>query len=251
MVKEDTRNTIIIPFFNESSRIPLDEYKDFLDISEVHLILVNDASSDNTGEKLNSLKESYPNRIDLLTNDKNKGKGYSVRRGILYGLEHIRPGVIGFLDADLATSFEEYMSLASQIGKDKKFVFGSRILRIGSTIERRFSRFLIGRIIATFISNILDLKVYDTQCGCKVFEAEVARILFRDSFISKWLFDVELFSRIVHQYGKENAIAMMEEIPLKKWVDQGESKVRPLYFFRLWLDLWRIRSFHRNGLAKT
>jgi hypothetical protein len=153
-----------------------------------------------------------------------------------------------YLDADLATSLEECYSYLHYLQDGKTFVFASRILKIGSIVERKFSRFLSGRIIASFISNILDIKVYDTQCGCKVFTKEIAVLAFKKPFISKWLFDVEIFSRILNHYGKSNALELMDEIPVKRWVDKGDSKVKLSYFFRLWVDLYRIWQSHQQNL---
>lgn len=239
---------IVIPTYNEHSRFPADEYLAFLkDHPNAMLCFVNDASTDNTEESLKSLKVSYPEQIQILTNNKNSGKAFSVRRGVLHCHENALAPVIAYLDADLATSLEECYSYLRYM-EDKDFVFASRILKVGSVVDRRFSRFLIGRILATGISNILDLKVYDTQCGCKVFKQELCPVLFGKPFISKWLFDVELFSRILVRYGKEDAIDIMDEIPVRRWVDRGESKVKLSYFFRLWYDLLLIYRQHRKEM---
>jgi hypothetical protein len=94
--------------------------------------------------------------------------------------------------------------------------------------------------VATFISNILDIKVYDTQCGSKLFTREISEELFQKKFISKWLFDVEIFYRIIHLFGREKAIKKMLEVPLKLWVEKGDSKVKFTYGFKLWFDLYKI-----------
>ncbi len=241
---------IVIPTYNEYSRFPADEYRNFLqNYPQALLCFVNDASTDNTEERLASLQGSFPEQIQILSNDRNSGKAFSVRRGVLYCHEQSLAPVIAYLDADLATSLEECYSFLSFM-KEKDFVFASRILKVGSVVDRRFSRFLIGRILATGISNILDLKVYDTQCGCKVFNQEMCTVLFGEPFISKWLFDMELFSRMLVRYGKEKAIERMEEIPVRRWVDRGESKVKLSYFFRLWYDLLLIYRQHRKAMKK-
>ena len=85
---------------------------------------------------------------------------------------------------------------------------------------------LIPSFIATLISNMLLLKFYDTQCGCKVLPRKISIKVFADSFISRWLFDIELFFRIKHLYGNINCIEVMLEIPLNKWIDSGDSKVK-------------------------
>ena len=242
---------IIIPCYNEYKRLPIAEFKTFINSTEDALIcFVNDASTDKTLTQLNALKEEFSNRIVVLSNPKNMGKAGSVRHGALHCHEHKLAPVLAYLDADLATSLEECYSYKSKLEGGVHFVFASRILKIGSLVERKFSRFLFGRIIATFISYLLDIKVYDTQCGCKVFKAELAETLFRDTFISKWLFDVEIFSRLLCHLGKENALKCMDEIPVKKWIDQGESKVKLSYFFRLWYDLFLIRRMHLKHYKK-
>ncbi len=239
---------IVIPAYNEYNRFPSDEYRLFLQNNpRAALCFVNDASTDKTNEVLVSLHASFPEQIFILTNTKNSGKAFSVRRGVLHCHDNSLAPAIAYLDADLATSLEECYSYLAFLDQ-KDFVFASRILKIGSVVDRRFSRFLIGRTLATAISNILDLKVYDTQCGCKVFKDDLSAVLFGSPFISKWLFDVELFSRMLVHYGKEEAIKRMDEIPVKRWVDRGESKVKISYFFRLWYDLLLIYRQHKKSM---
>lgn len=114
-------------------------------------------------------------------------------------------------------------------------------MKVGSAIERSFFRHLIGRLIATFISNILSLKVYDTQCGCKLIKRDLALKIFKDQFISEWLFDVELFARIINLYGIDNCTDIMIEVPLLKWKEKGGSKIKFNYIFRVWTDLYKIK----------
>jgi hypothetical protein len=82
-----------------------------------------------------------------------------------------------------------------------------------------------------------------------LFTANIAQLTFEKPFISMWLFDVEIFSRILIHYGKPKALALMDEIPVKKWIDKGDSKVKLSYFFRLWVDLYRIWGSHRKNLG--
>ncbi|GMN06819.1 hypothetical protein MTsPCn5_22080 [Croceitalea sp. MTPC5] len=240
---------IIVPCYNEAERLPKVRFLNFLKQNpDAKVLFVNDASTDNTLTVLESIEKQYPDQISILSNTHNMGKAESVRNGVLKVIQTTVDITIAYLDADLATSLEECYSYQKYVKQGKQFVFASRILKIGSIVERKFSRFLAGRIIATFISSILDLKVYDTQCGCKVFNTEVAKIAFKNPFISKWLFDVELFSRLLKHYGKSNAMAFMEEVPVKEWIDQGESKVKLTYFFKLWIDLYKIWKSHKSTL---
>lgn len=238
---------IVIPCYNEEKGISISEYSNFLENNpEAFICFVNDGSTDNTLEVLNVLKEKHPTQIHILSLEKNSGKAEAVRAGINYCNQNSKHQYIGYLDADLATTLEEFIELRNHLQGEIIFSFGSRIRKIGSTIERENSRFLIGRVVATFISNILDIKVYDTQCGSKLFTREISEELFQKEFISKWLFDVEIFYRMIHLFGREKAIGKMQEIPLKLWVEKGDSKVKFTYGFKLWFDLFKISREYKK-----
>lgn len=243
--------SIVIPCYNEEKGISINEYSNFLENNpEAFICFVNDGSTDNTLEVLNVLKEKHPTQIHILSLEKNSGKAEAVRAGIKYCNKNSKHQYIGYLDADLATTLEEFIELRNHLKGEIIFSFGSRIRKIGSTIDRENSRFLIGRVVATFISNILDIKVYDTQCGSKLFTREISEELFQKEFISKWLFDVEIFYRMIHLYGREKAIGKMLEIPLKLWVEKGDSKVKFTYGFKLWFDLFKINREYKK-IAKN
>ncbi|MEJ2005857.1 MAG: glycosyltransferase [Cyclobacteriaceae bacterium] len=249
---DNRRLCIVIPCYNESRKLKIARFKSYLaDHPRVHLTFVNDGSGDDTLQILTSIKQMIPEQTDVINLEQNSGKAEAVRAGILYALENNSCESIGYLDADLAVSLEECDLLSKSINKEIDFCFGSRILRMGSVIERKPTRFLIGRAVATIISQVLQLKVYDTQCGCKLFHADLAQKIFREPFISKWLFDVEIFFRILQLHGRKDAIRKMVEIPLNEWIDQGDSKVKPTYFFRMLYDLLRIRQHYRNGLKNA
>lgn len=234
---------IVIPCYNEEKRLPQLAYENFLQLnSEAFICFVNDGSSDNTLDVLETLQTKFTDDIVIFSNPKNLGKAESVRNGMLFCNKNLDFNFIAYLDADLSTSIEECYSLTGYLKDSITFVFGSRIMKIGSVIERNQYRFFIGRIIATFISKILKLKVYDTQCGCKVFTKELSVHVFKTPFISKWLFDVEIFHRIITLYRRDQALHKMLEIPLKKWVDIGESKVKISYSLKLWMDLYLIHK---------
>ncbi len=239
---------IVVPCYNEFERFPIEDFRNFLRRRpDIALCLVDDASSDNTRQHFETLQAELPQQVYFLVNSRNLGKAGSVRKGIQYCYQEGLAPHLAYLDADLATSLEECASFLKYMDR-KSFVFASRILRVGAHVERKFSRFLIGRIIATAISNSLRLNVYDTQCGCKLFKASLTPVLFDSEFRSRWLFDVELFSRIMSHFGPQKALAIMEEVPVKRWVDQGDSRVKLSYFFKLWIDLWKIRKAHRKAM---
>ena len=228
----------------------MEEYSNFLNTNEtVFLCFVNDGSTDNTHSVLSRLKQKHGTQIEILSLEKNSGKAEAVRAGIQHCNQYFDHRNIGYLDADLATTLEEFMTLQDYLDERIAFCFGCRILKIGSTIVREKTRFWMGRIVATFISSVLQIRVYDTQCGCKIFTKELSELLFQKEFTSKWLFDVELFYRMILLYGREEAVDKMAEIPLKLWVEKGNSKVKSTYFFKLWYDLYQIKKRYKIASA--
>ncbi|GGF73375.1 glycosyltransferase [Wenyingzhuangia marina] len=238
---------IVIPSYNESKSLREKKFLSFLNNKrEVAICFVNDGSTDNTLDILKELENKSEDQIVVFDCIENQGKAGATKMGVNYCIEHFNFDKIAYLDADLATPLKECYRISKKLDGKLTFVFGSRIKKLGSRIERSSFRFFTGRVIATFISNILKLGVYDTQCGIKVFTKELSIEVFNKPFLSKWLFDVEIFFRIIQLYTREVAITKMKEIPLRKWVDKGDSKVKMSYFFKLWLDLLKINQAYKK-----
>jgi dolichyl-phosphate beta-glucosyltransferase len=235
---------IVIPCFNEAGRMPAGEIITFMELYPfIRVCFVNDCSTDNTQSVIHSIQDLFPDRVLIENHTENKGKAESVRTGVLSSLSHFQFEYIGYFDADLSTPLEECFRLKNSLAarESMEFSFGSRLAIIGAKIERKLYRHLFGRVIATFISNILGLKVYDTQCGAKLFSRKLAEKIFNDPFISTWLFDVEIFARIIHIFGREKAKEVMIETPLMTWVDKEGSKIELSYAVKVFFDLYRIK----------
>lgn len=238
---------IVIPCYNEEKRLDVKQFSNFIKNQEsVILCFVNDGSKDKTLAVLEDLKSQYPSKTEVISAEKNLGKAEAVRLGVLHCNATFNHEKIAYLDADLATSLEECLEISELVRKETIFAFGSRIAKLDSKIVRKYYRFLIGRIVATFISKQLNLIVYDTQCGCKIFEREISTKIFSTEFISKWLFDVEIFHRFLAIFGKDKLKVIAKEVPLKSWIDFDESKVKMTYFFKLWLDLYQIKKHYHK-----
>ena len=242
---------IIIPCYNEFRRFPADE---FLDFSKQHpetsFCLVNDGSNDDTGKLLESLREQLPERIIVRTLSENKGKAEAVRTGMLHAMKQFDAGYFAYFDADFSTSPEESFRLRDSLLEKSTLecAFGSRVAILGRKIDRKLSRHITGRIIATFISGILHLMVYDTQCGAKLFKRSLAMKVFENPFISRWLFDVEIMARITGLYNDQRPEEIMIEVPVKSWSDKGGSKIGWTYGFRVLFDLLKIRQNYKTIL---
>ncbi len=238
---------LVIPCYNESERLQPKLFYSFLqEHKHVAIVFSNDGSNDNTLQVLQGTKEKASDNIFINHIKTNAGKASAVRSGVLYAQKHLNFNKIAYLDADLSTSLSECLKLSELIDSKVLFVFGSRISKIDNIINRTFFRFFVGRFIATLISMQLGLSVYDTQCGCKIFRTDLAHQLFKAPFISKWLFDVELFHRLIHLIGKNGIKNTVREIPLQSWIDTSNSKVKTSYFFTLWYDFIIISKTYKK-----
>lgn len=238
------RIKIIIPCYNEAKRLNITEFEHFLSNplnDTIDFIFVNDGSSDDTIKVLNKLCKNHRNAT-VLDLKQNVGKAEAIRRGVLES-ELEFSDFIGYFDADLATPLNEINRMKFYIENKNTFlIMGSRIKILGVTnIKRDKSRHYIGRIFATIVSNMLKLPIYDTQCGAKLIRKDIALEIFKDKFISKWLFDVELLFRLKRKY--KNLEDRIIEVPLKKWEDVAGSKIGFSYFLKAPIDLLRI-YFH-------
>ncbi|MBN2641179.1 MAG: glycosyltransferase [Victivallales bacterium] len=236
------KTTIIIPCYNESGRLPVKVIEEYLTANtNVSFILIDDASTDDTAELIRALADKH-DRVEALYQPLNAGKAEAVRRGINTALEN-SPAYVGYWDADMATPLSEISDFLTHFNTGGySAVFGCRLARLGAEVYRKDTRHYIGRVFATVVSNLLRIKVYDTQCGAKIFTAGLAREIFAQPFITRWLFDVELLKRIIKLHGKEKTAKIVYEYPLMHWRDVGGSKLKlstmlktPLYLMQIFL----------------
>lgn len=245
------KTCIVVPCYNESGRFKTEAFVSFLkQESDIDFCCVNDGSIDGTLDIIEKLSLKFPGRIYCVSYEHNQGKAEAVRLGVQRMLALKRYGRIGFADADLATPFEEIRRLVDVLENEEKFqmVMGSRVQRMGVKIERRLFRHYMGRLFATVISVLFRLHAYDTQCGAKIFRADIAKAVFEEPFLSKWLFDVEILLRVRSRHSDYNRI--IAEIPLDVWLEQGNSKIRFTHLLKMPFQLWKIylryRPWHKK-----
>ncbi|MCL5246441.1 response regulator [Cellulophaga sp. 20_2_10] len=218
---------VVIPCYNEADRLSSDAFKDFASKNlGYHLCFVNDGSTDNTLEVLEELRKGHENTISIYNCEKNGGKAEAVRQGVLHLTKDPQFDYIGYLDADLSTDFRDFDELVKTLeNSEYKIVSGSRISRMGADITKESARKIISKTINLIIQNILKMPFKDTQCGAKIMDREIATTMFNKKFITRWLFDVEIFMRMKKKYGKDNVQQLICEQPLKRWIHADGSKL--------------------------
>src|SRR5215510_12977206 len=186
--------SIVIPAYNEENRIgrTLIETFDYLDRQNYssEVIVVNDGSTDHTVEAVRDFESRAGGKLRLIENPGNRGKGYSVRNGMLRAAGEIAL----FYDADLATPTSEIVKVVEPIAEDRyDVVFGSRALDrslIGT--HQSLFRETLGRAANLVQFALTGLRFKDTQCGFKAFRREAAQSVFSLQRIEGFGFDPEI-----------------------------------------------------------
>lgn len=234
---------IVVPCYNEASRLDTRAFAPLADDPLIHVLFVDDGSADSTRQVLKRTCKTFPpGKAEVLCLPTNQGKGEAVRQGMLFAL--LRGAVhVGFIDADLATPVPEVLRLLKTLETAPyQIVMGSRVQMLGTQIERRALRHYLGRCFSTFASLTLHLRVYDTQCGAKFFKAHPAVLrALSTPFFSRWIFDLELIARLLDS----NATARLRvddflEVPLREWRDRRGSKLSSMGMVRAGWDLLRL-----------
>jgi CheY-like chemotaxis protein len=244
---------VVIPCYNEEKRLLSKAFTDFiLKNTGYHLCFVNDGSTDNTLEVLNNLKQGREDLITVHNCEKNGGKAEAVRQGMLLLFQQEDLDYIGFLDADLSTDLTDFDDLVSTLeNSNYKIVSGSRISRMGAYITKDSARKIISLTINFIIRKILSMDFKDTQCGAKIFHKDVIEISFGNKFVTKWIFDVEVFRRITLHFGLNKAKEMICEKPLKRWVHTNGSILSMKDSIKIFGQLLKVAWEYRPQIKRN
>jgi dolichyl-phosphate beta-glucosyltransferase len=241
---------VIIPCYNEEKRLAANDFIDFISASSTFFCFVNDGSSDNTIAVLNNIYHENKDKVLVVDLPNNKGKAEAIRMAVEEVINWQPFDAIGYLDADLATPLVEFQKLEAVIesSPDILFVMGSRVTLLGRDIHRTAKRHYLGRIFSTFSSIILQLPVYDTQCGAKLIKIDIAKEIFAEKFLTSWLFDIELIARTkkLDAYTSRSFV----EVPLHTWSEKEGSKLRLKHIIKVPVDLLRICIKYRSNSVK-
>jgi glycosyltransferase involved in cell wall biosynthesis len=238
--------SIVIPAYNEQRRLPatLRSILDYLgarDWSGWEVLVVNDGSRDSTAAVAEQFAEAYPG-VRLLQNPGNRGKGYSVRHGML----EAECEWVLFTDSDLSAPIEELDKLiAAARERGASVAIGSRAMNRGLIgVHQSLFRETAGRIFNLCMRVLTGLPFADTQCGFKLFERAAAQEVFRRQRIERWGFDAEVLF-IARKLGYKSI-----EVPVR-WNHSEGTKVSMFGdSVNMFLDLLRIRRNHLRGLYR-
>jgi dolichyl-phosphate beta-glucosyltransferase len=215
------RYSIIIPAYNEGARLDATLNKVLRYVVEqkwdAEVIVVNDGSRDSTVEIVEAHMKKN-STLRLLENSGNRGKGYSVRNGMM----HARGEALLFSDADLSSPIEEAPKLLAAIEEGADIAIGSRWMQSQLQTQRQpLYRQFFGRIFNLLLRLILGLKFKDTQCGFKVFTRRAALAIFPQQKIERWGFDPELL------YLAKKYEFKVVEVPVA-WAHSTGTRISPL-----------------------
>ncbi|MGA2032454.1 MAG: dolichyl-phosphate beta-glucosyltransferase [Thermoguttaceae bacterium] len=236
MPTESITLSLIIPAYNEAARLPpyLATVRTGLDAEygpHYEVLVVDDGSDDGLADAMARLAPEWP-QLRMLRHAQNRGKGAAVRSGMLAANGRL----LLFADADGAAPIEEQGRLAEAIQAGADLAVGSRLLPAsGVRRVRSAGRGLAGRLFAAVARRLLQLPLRDTQCGFKMFRAEVGRRLFAITRESRYLFDLELLTT-ARRLGYR-----IVEVPIS-WREVPGGHMNPLLELpSILVGLWRLR----------
>ncbi len=210
--------SIVIPAYNESARIPA-TLRSVVDCIRARgwnaeVVVVNDGSRDDTAAVVKEFAQTAP-EVRLLENPTNRGKGYSVRHGILQALGDI----VMFTDADLSSPMDEAEDLFAAIAGGADIAIGSRWLATSRQTHRQpLYRQVFGRCFNLLTRMVMNLPFADTQCGFKAFTRTAAHTVFQLQTIERWGFDPEiLFIALKRGY-------QIKEVPVS-WAHDARTRI--------------------------
>jgi len=232
--------SVVIPAFNEEKRLKrtVERISEYLSGRQYdfEIIIVDDGSEDNTFSVAGEFAERTTFSAVVLKNDMNRGKGFSVKRGVLAS----KGEFVVFSDADLSTPIEELDKLFSCIESGYDIAIGSRGIKESEVrVRQPWYRQTMGRTFNVLVKLFLLKDFNDTQCGFKLFKGGIAREIARELKIDGFCFDVEML------YLAKKKGYRIKEIGVV-WDNSIQSKVKVVNSsIGMFLDLFKIKKLHK------
>jgi dolichyl-phosphate beta-glucosyltransferase len=231
--------SLIIPAYNEEQRLGrgLRRIRDYFASAAIggsggiEILVVDDGSNDGTARVAQEWARETPG-LRLISNGRNRGKGYSVRHGML----EARGRIALFTDADLSSPIEESQKLLAAIAAGNDIAIGSRAMDRGLIeVHQSLFREAAGIIFNGFVRVLTGLPFHDTQCGFKAFVRDRSRIIFEEQRIEGFGFDPEIL------YLAQRNGLRVAEVPVR-WSHDAATRVHVVRdSLRMFRDLVFVR----------
>jgi glycosyltransferase involved in cell wall biosynthesis len=237
--------TWVVPCYNEAERWSTEYWTKLLDTTDFHWIFVDDGSTDSTFQKISDIQSK---KVSVLRLPQNVGKSEALRIGLVSASES-NSDYVGFMDADgafLENDLKTIEQYAKQLvfHKNVNMVWGSRVALAGHDIQRTRTRHYLGRIVNTFVMWGIDVSIYDTQCGLKLFcNDEYFQKSLNFQTKTRWFFDLEIYS----QFSRVNLLKpIVLEYPLQSWREIPGSKISISKFPSIFREIIYIRNLMKT-----
>lgn len=237
---------LVVPAFNEESRIKIRDWEAISFIDNVKVTFVDDGSTDATAKILGTM-----GKCDVISTSKNLGKAAAIK----FGIDHIIREYsidpydwLGFLDADSAFEVEEIkriLNMASETRfREYAGIWASRVKMLGREIDRNELRHYVSRILITFLSFGMREFPYDSQAGFKLFRAKFFLNSIKTLKIrTRWFVDLEIWTHI--KLNSDNEVLIWEE-PVISWHEVKGSRIRLKHFPTITREVFLVKQLLRN-----
>jgi dolichyl-phosphate beta-glucosyltransferase len=236
--QQDVYLSVIVPAYNEAQRLPktlrrLQEYLARASFS-YEIVVVMDGPSDNSREIIQSISTEI-SQLRIIDRRVNRGKGYTVKEGMLKASGRVRL----FCDADNSTDIAHFDKMLPLFDQGCDLVIASRNFKDVPGAEQAVPQVWLKRVIGQFGNLLVQLVavrgIWDTQCGFKAFCAEAAEQIFSRAKIDGWGFDIEVLTLA-------RALRLKIGIIPARWINDDRSHFRPWDYVRVVGDILRVRS---------
>jgi len=241
--KQSVFLSVIVPVYNEAARLPptLRRLQEYLSKTpfKSEILVVLDGPTDGTPEVLRHISPKIEG-LKTIELGENRGKGYTVREGMLKASGQIRL----FTDADNSTDIAHFDMMRLLFDQGYDLVIASRNAKDTAGAQQvvpqaAYKRF-IGQIGNRIVRKVAVPGIWDTQCGFKAFRAEVAERIFRQTTIERWGFDIEVLALA-------QALKYRIGIIPAHWINDERSHVRSLDYLRVLADTFAVRRNFLSG----
>jgi dolichyl-phosphate beta-glucosyltransferase len=238
MTSTDVYLSAVVPAFNEAQRIAntLKRLHDYLACScfSYEILVVLDGPTDSTRDVLRSLSAEI-HHVRIIDRPVNRGKGFTVKEGMLEARGQIRL----FTDADNSTDIAHFDQMKTLFDEGCDLVIASRnpkdVAGARQTVPQPWYKRLIGKLGNLLVQRVAVPGIWDTQCGFKAFRAEAAERIFSQTTIERWGFDIEVLA-LTRAFNYKIGI-----IPAH-WINDARSHVRPADYLRVLADTFKVRA---------